>query len=420
MDASSNTSPDFSTDVLPSGSEIHGAVLEVLKKLLGAFEEREAVLAIVGKLVADKAQMSQRLARLASRFKKSEKISKAQLVLFIGALRRGEGEPEVTGDDQPDPDDPDNADQRLRAASGIDDDELTKLRTQRPPRQPGGRTPAPAHLRRVDNPILVPAEQRACPRCGADRVCIDHEVTEIIEYKPAEVFVRRDLREKLACPPCDGELVRAPVGDKIVDGGKFGLRFVAMLLVNKYVDGLPLHRQREILQRLGLDLSVSTLADQIKWSTDLLRPIWRAAITEVISARVMHLDGTGLAVLDPNVAGGKRLGALWGYVGVNETEIIAAYHYVSTLKKSGQLANEMGPEDMLALRQGLTVADASNLFDAKCPVGIPGLGGDALLVRDGGVHHIGRLRLEVDADRLGVRDRVVAARAGERQEHHEQ
>ncbi len=79
----------------------------------------------------------------------------------------------------------------------------------------------------------------------------------------------------------------------------------------------------------------------------------------------MHLDGTSLPVLDANAPGGKRLGALWGYVGVNADETVAAYHYVSTGKKTGQRANEMGPEDMLGLRTGLTVADASNLFDAS-------------------------------------------------------
>jgi hypothetical protein len=177
--------------------------------------------------------------------------------------------------------------------------------------------------------------------------------------------VRRDLREKLACVPCEAEVVRAPVGAKVVENGIYGPRLVAQMLVDKYVDGLPLHRQREILKRLGLDLSVSTLADQIKWSTDLLRPVWRAAVAEVIAARVMHLDGTGLPVLDPNVPGGKRLGALWGYVGVNDGEVIAAYHYLSTMKAKGQRAGEMGPADMLELRKGLTVADASNLFDAS-------------------------------------------------------
>lgn len=361
--------PDISVDLLPSSNDLRGSVLDVLKALLGDHAERDTVLELVGRLVADNTQMSRRLARLASRFKNSEKISTAQLVLFLDAYRRGEGEPEVTGDDALGPDDVEDADQRLRAASGIDDpmsdDDLRKLRTRRPAGQPPSRTPAPAHLRRIDNRLVVPAAQRACPRCGTERACIGHDITEVIELIPAEVIVRRDLREKLACAPCESEVIRAPVGDKIVDSGKLGLRLVAQLLVDKYVDGLPLHRQRERLQRLGIDLSVSTLADQVKWCTDLLQPLWRAAVAEVIGARVMHLDGTGLPVLDPSAKGGKRLGALWGYVGVNATETIAAYHYVATAKKRGERDNELGPEDMLSLRKGLTVADASNLFDAS-------------------------------------------------------
>ncbi|MBE7449485.1 MAG: transposase [Kofleriaceae bacterium] len=58
----------------------------------------------------------------------------------------------------------------------------------------------------------------------------------------------------------------------MVGGGKYGPGLVAQLLVDKYSDGLPLHRQREQFARLGLDISVSTLADQVTWATDLLRP----------------------------------------------------------------------------------------------------------------------------------------------------
>lgn len=356
---------DASTDTLPSGNELRGTVLDVVGALR-AENDWDAVLEIIRRLVAENADMSRRLARIASRFKKSEKVGKAQLVLFLDALQRGEGEPE--SDEDSGPDEVDEADAKLRTASGIDDkpadDELAKLKT-RPPRQPANRSRAPEHLRRVDNPIRVPPELRACPQCGAERTCIDHDVTELIDLIPAEVIVRRDLREKLVCKPCEGELVRAPVGEKVVESGKIGLGLVATLLVEKYVDGLPLHRQRERYQRLGLDLAVSTLADQVKWCTDLLRPLWRAALAEVIAARVMHLDGTGLAVLDPNVKGGKKLGALWGYVGVNASEVIAAYLYVSTGKATGQQPGELGPQDMLGLRSGPTVADASGLFDAS-------------------------------------------------------
>lgn len=359
VDREPSAAADASTDSTSSGTELRGSVLDVVRALL-AGNDRDAVLEIVGKLVAENAELSQRLARSGFRFKTSEKLNKAQLVMFLDALDGIEDESEDEG-----PDEVDEADAKLRKTSGIDEqDDLAKRKT-RPPRQPHSRAPAPASLRRVDNPILVPEAQRPCPRCGSERACIGHDVTEVIDLIPAQVIVRQDRREKLRCDACEGQLSRAPIGDKVVESGKLGLALVAQLLVEKYVDGLPLHRQRERYQRLGLALAVSTLADQVKWCTDLLRPLWRAALSQVLGARVMHLDGTGLSVLDPKAKGGKRLGALWGYVGVNASEIVAAYLYASTAKATGQRAGELGPQDMLALRDGLTVADASGLFDAS-------------------------------------------------------
>jgi len=366
-DVNDEATPTTDVPAKTPTSDLRGSVLDVVRALL-AENDGDAVLEIVSKLVAENADMSRRLAQVKSRFKTSEKIGRAQLVLFVDALHRGEGEPEADEVNSDGPDELDDVDAKLRAASGIDDKkdaaDLEKLKT-RPPRQPANRTVAPTHLRRVDHPLRVPADQRACPRCGTERACIGHDITEVIELIPAEVIVRRDLREKLACTACEAELVRAPMGDKVVASGKIGLRLAATLLVEKYVDGLPLHRHRERLARLGLDIAVSTLADQIKWSTDLLRPLWRAALAEVIAARVMHLDGTGLTVLDGNAPGNKKLGALWGYVGVNAGEVIAAYLYMSTGKATGQLPGELGPQDMLDLREGPTVADASGLFDAS-------------------------------------------------------
>jgi transposase len=365
VDRDAAPTPDASAET--PVSELRGSVLNVVRTLL-AENDREAVLEIVSKLVAENADMSRRLAQVKRAFKTSEKIGRAQLVLFADALARGEGDSEADESDADGPDELDEADAKLRAISGIDDKqkqgELANRKT-RPPRQPANRSPVPANARRVDNPLLVPADQRPCPRCGAERTCIGHDVTEVIELIPAEVIVRRDLREKLACNECEAEVVRAPMGDKVVASGKIGLGLAATLLVEKYVDGLPLHRQRERLGRLGLEIAVSTLADQIKWSTDLLRPLWRAALAECIAARVMHLDGTGLTVLDGSSAGNKKMGALWGYVGVNAGDVIAAYLYMSTGKATAQRPGELGPQDMLDLREGPTVADASGLFDAS-------------------------------------------------------
>jgi transposase len=359
--------PDATADSPETpASELQGSVLDVVRTLL-ADNDSDAVLEIVSKLVADNADMTRRLAQVRARFKTSEKVNRAQLILFADAVHRGEGDPDDEGGESDGPDELDEADAKLRTASGLDDHDegdIGRL-TTKPPRQPANRAAAPAHLERVTNPISVQAAQRPCPRCGSERTCIGHDVTEVIELVPAKVIVRRDAREKLACATCEAEVVRAPTGDKVVASGKIGLGLATTLLVEKYVDGLPLHRQRERLARLGLDIAVSTLADQIKWSADLLRPLWRAALAEVVAAQVMHLDGTGLMVLDGSTKANKKIGALWGYVGVNAGEVIAAYLYTSTGKATGQMPGELGPQDMLELREGLTVADAAGLFDAS-------------------------------------------------------
>ncbi len=331
-------------------SEKRGPVLEVLRELLTERRD-EDVLALVSKLLSQNTELERRLMRMLSGGRKNEGVSTAQLRLFLDALA-------ATGADTSDEDAPDlgDANAKLRGASGIDDT------AAKPAKQPPLRKPPGAQLPRVDNLITVPAAERLCPACGAERTCIGHDVTEVIELEPARVIVRVDRREKLGCEPCDGQLVRAPVGDKVVSGGRLGSTLVAALVVDKYDDGLPLHRQKRRFERMGVDLAVSTLADQVTWATDLMRPLWRLAINQVLTSLVMHLDATGLPVLDRDAPGGKRLGALWGYVG---NEDVAAYIYTSTGKKNGQRPDELGPEDMLAQRMGYTVADASNLFDSS-------------------------------------------------------
>jgi hypothetical protein len=158
------TTPDVSAET--PASELRGSVLDVVRTLL-AENDSDAILAIVSKLVAENADMSRRLAQVKRSFKTSEKIGRAQLVLFVDALARGEGERESHDAEADGPDELDEADAKLRTASGIDDkneqDEILK-HTTHPPRQPANRTPAPESARRVDNPLLVPPARRPCPR----------------------------------------------------------------------------------------------------------------------------------------------------------------------------------------------------------------------------------------------------------------
>jgi Transposase IS66 family len=112
--------------------------------------------------------------------------------------------------------------------------------------------------------------------------------------------------------------------------------------VKKYWESIPLNRQNEALERLGLSMPSASMSDQVQWATDLLRPIWRLLMADVLRATVMHVDGTSLPVRDRDHPNGIVTGSLWGYVG---EETSALYLYTSTGKKTGQAAGEMGPED---------------------------------------------------------------------------
>jgi transposase len=329
-----------------SASERRGAPVDVVRELLGEGRTEE-VLAVVAALVSRNRELEMLLAKMRESRNRGERVSSEQLALFAKLLR------EQTGGELSE------ADRKLAQAA---QENGGREQPSPPPKQPPVRRPLPTNLRRVENKIPVPESERPCPQCGAERTCIAHETTEVAELIPAEVIVRLDIREVLACRKCDAEVVRAPMGDKVIAGGAYGSYLVADLVVGKYWDGLPLHRQRQQLERLGLSIPSSSMADQITWATDLLRPLYERLQVVVLLATVMHVDATSIPVRDRDSPSGIHVGSLWGYVGDTTA---AVYLYTSTGKKLGQREGEMGPEQFLALRKGPVVADAANLFDAS-------------------------------------------------------
>jgi transposase len=333
--------------------------IETVRELLAAGYVDE-VLELFMTLLAKSSALQRQLDELkAKRFKSSEATDSSQLVLWLSELTRAQREQQQAEALAA-------ADAELRKGADIDAAlaarEQEKQEKQRKPRERPARRPFPEKLRRVPNPLDVPPEQRACPCCGKPRKCIGHEITETLELQPAVLVVRQDIREKLACEDCEGELCRAPLPERVVTGGRLGVKLVACMVVDKYYDGLALHRQLPRFRRLGASLPLSTLVDQVRHVAEAAKPLQLAAIEAVLASHVMQLDATGMPVLDKAHRDGTRWGNLWGYVGDG---LVALYLYASTGKKLKQRDSELGPEDFLARRKGLVVADASGLFDAS-------------------------------------------------------
>lgn len=345
---SAESKSEQQSEQTPTLGEARSPLLEMLNKLL-AERRDELVVTLFAQVLARNGELEKRLAkRRLGGANESEGITSAQLDLFLAALKE-EADAALK-----------EANEKLKQAAKAPEKPAAP---PRPPKQPALRRPIPDHLRRVENIIPVPADQRPCPFCGKERKCIDHDVTYVIELLPPEVIVREDKREVLACVPAcrdESELKRAPLGDKVISGGIYGSALVGTMLVRKYDHNMPLHRLREELLRYGLDMPSASASDQIQWATDLLRPIWHQTQQDVLNARFMQLDPTSIPVRDKDHGFGIQLGSLCAYVGDAE---LVAYLYSSTGKKNGQRVGELGPEEFLAMRKGPTMADASNAFD---------------------------------------------------------
>jgi transposase len=214
------------------------------------------------------------------------------------------------------------------------------------------RRPLPAHLPR-EVETHTPAE-RGCPACGAELNRLGEDVSEVLEWVPASFKVIRHVRPKMCCTRCD-VIVQAEAPSRPIARGLAGPGLLAHVLVSKYADHLPLHRQSEIYAREGVELERSTLADWVGSASKLLEPLTEAIRKYVMSAAKLHADDTPVPVLEPG-KGRTKTGRLWAYVrderAAGQMTAPAAW-FAYTPDRSGK-----HPHQHLASFQGTLQADA--------------------------------------------------------------
>jgi hypothetical protein len=84
-----------------------------------------------------------------------------------------------------------------------------------------------------------------------------------------------------------------------------------MILFEKYGQHQPLNRQAERYAREGIDLSLSTLADQVGGCAAVLRPLYDLICAHVFAGERVHGDDTPVPVL---ATGRTATGRAWVYV----------------------------------------------------------------------------------------------------------
>ena len=160
-----------------------------------------------------------------------------------------------------------------------------------------GRSRLPAHLPRAEIVRDVPKDA-ACSLCGGELKPIGEAVSERLDWIPGRFVVLKVRRQKCACPEHgDAGVVTAPEPALGLPRAKAGPGLVAKVVVDKYVDHIPLHRQARRFQRAGLDLAVSTLSGWVMQLAGYARPLVEAQRRRLLRGDWLQSDGTGLPVL---------------------------------------------------------------------------------------------------------------------------
>jgi transposase len=168
--------------------------------------------------------------------------------------------------------------------------------------------PFPEHLPRERVVIEAPT---SCSCCGSSRLAkMGEDVTETLEVVPRQWKVIQTVREKFTCRECE-KISQPPAPFHPTPRGWAGPNLLAMIAFEKFGQHQPLNRQAERYAREGVELSLSTLADQLGAVTETLAPLHALIEAHVLTAERLHGDDTTVPLL---ARGGTKTARLWTYV----------------------------------------------------------------------------------------------------------
>jgi transposase len=225
--------------------------------------------------------------------------------------------------------------------------------SDRPKRKGHGRQRLPKSLKRQRVVFDLAEHEKQCPHCLGALKRIGEDISERLEYVPASMIVIEEACQKYVCiHGCTIVTAEKPMAP--IEKGLPGPGLLAHVVVSKYADHLPLHRQEAIFRRQGVTLSRKTMCDWMRRCAELTTPLFDKMKEQVLQSKVLQTDDTPVNVLDPSLPR-TRLGRFWTYVG-DRDHPYTVYDYTPTRSRDG-------PDVFMTDFHGYLQADAYSGYD---------------------------------------------------------
>ena len=188
-----------------------------------------------------------------------------------------------------------------------------------------GRMKLPESLRREEILIEPAIDITDCKKIG-------EEITEVLEYEPGQLYVKQYKRPKYAKPDNSGVVI-AELPSRPLPKAMAGEGLLSQIIIDKYIDHLPLHRQMQRFERSGVKLAYSTLTDWVSGTCRLIEPLFEALKKEALQCAYLHADETPVKVIDKGKKGETHRGYYWVYQ--NSIDKLVLFDYQESRGREG-------------------------------------------------------------------------------------
>jgi transposase len=172
-----------------------------------------------------------------------------------------------------------------------------------------GRLALPSHLPVVEV-VLEPEEDVEGMKF------IGTEITDELEYTPGKCFIKRYIRNKYISAENElgnQEVKIATLDFRPIDKCIAGPNLLSQIVVDKYVDHLPIYRQLQRFARDGIEIKTSTIESWQKLIAKKLEPLYESHLQYTLRSGYIQVDESPIKVQDREKKGATHQGYMWVY-----------------------------------------------------------------------------------------------------------
>jgi transposase len=146
------------------------------------------------------------------------------------------------------------------------------------------------------------AEEKKCATCGKELEKIGEDISEQLEYIPAQLKVIEHIRPKYTCRCCEtitsAEKPESPIPKSMAGGS-----LISDVIIKKYDHHLPWYRQAKIFAQAGIDIPANTIGNWFMEAGAVLEPLRIALWEQLTQTNVLQADETTVKILEKDIKG---------------------------------------------------------------------------------------------------------------------